>query len=201
MKLLASYTSPYARKVKVVAREKGIMEHMEEIFCDPWTDPDELKQHNPHGKVPVLITDEGFSLFNSAVIVDYIEATFDGPKFTPENGRARWDVLSAVALADGVLDASVVAFLERKRPEPEQWTMLIDRSIGKVTRAVQRMSDTYQSLPDELTLAHIMFANALEYVDFRLPDVHWRREHMALADWAQEISRRPSMMETQPREA
>ena len=201
MKLFASFTSPYARKVKVVAREKGIMDRMEEVFCDPWADPAELRFHNPHGKVPVLITDEGFSLFNSQLIVDYLDTTFDGPKMIPQSGRARWDVLNAVSLADGVLDASVVAFLERKRPELEQWNMLIDRNIGKVKRAIERMSETYQVLPDELTLAHIMYANALEYVDFRLPDVFWRREHMALADWAQEISHRPSMQETQPREA
>jgi len=201
VQLLASFTSPYARKVKVVAREKGIMAHMEEVFCDPWTDPDELKEHNPHGKVPVLITDEGFSLFNSQVIVDYLEATFDGPKLVPSSGRSRWEVLNAVSLADGVLDASVVAFLERKRPEPEQWTMLIDRNIGKVKRAVIRMGETYSALPQELTLAHIMYANALEYVDFRLPDVDWHNEHKGLAEWAQEISNRPSMQETLPREA
>ena len=130
MKLLASFTSPYGRKVKVVAREKMLMNRMEEVFCDPWEDPDELKVHNPHGKVPVLITDEGFSLSNSSVIVDYLETSFSGPKLIPVAGRVRWDVLNAVSLADGVLDASIVAFLERKRPEIEQWNMLIDRNIG-----------------------------------------------------------------------
>ena len=201
MILLASLTSPYARKVKVVVREKGLLDQMEEVFCDPWTDPDDLKFLNPHGKVPVLVTDDGFSLSNSAVIVDYLETSFDGPKLIPVSGRMRWDVLNAVSLADGVLDASVVAFLERKRPKPEQWTMLIDRNIGKVKRAIKRMEETVASLPDELMLAHLMYAIALEYVDFRLPDLDWRNTHPALSEWAEAISTRPSMQETKPREA
>ena len=119
MKLFYSASSPFARKVRVAAREKGLAGSLEEVECNPFADPAELRRHNRLGKVPTLVTGE-LVLYDSPVICEYLDLRKDGHRLIPTSGSDRWRVLRAQALADGMMDIAVQLTLERRRAAAEQ---------------------------------------------------------------------------------
>ncbi len=198
MKLMMSYTSPYARKVRVCAFEKGLMDRIGIVETVPLEDPDALHKANPLGKVPALVLEDGTALYDSPVICDYIDSLGDTPKLVPASGPDRFHVLRRQALADGILDACVARLIERFRPEAEQSKRWLGRYENAILRAFDVMDQEVALLGSEVTLAHITFGCATAYADFRHPDLDWRQGRPRLADWDAQFSERPSMTETRP---
>lgn len=197
MRLFYSQTSPYARKARIVAREKGLLPRLEEMPCDPWSDPAALRFVNPLGRVPALVTDEGEALYDSTVICAYFNDQSPLPALIPL-GEGRYRILTAEALANGTIDTAVNVVLEDRRPEPERSAKMTLRWLETIDRAVGAMAEALPHLPGDLTIGHIGIAVALGYLDFRLPYVDWRTGHDKLADWHKGFAARQSMQETAP---
>ena len=198
MKLYSSPTSPYVRKVRVVAIEKGLADRVELIAANPWPDPAAVAAINPLGKVPALVTDEGLALYDSPVICEYLDALVPAAPLIPRSGAARWQVLRCQALCDGILDAAVAMVLERRRPQAE-------RSPAAQLRAADAIRRSLEALPQELRpggapfdLGQISAAVALGYLEFRLGDVELGAGEPAIHRWWAALSERPSLAATRP---
>lgn len=198
MQLFYSPTSPYARKCRIVARERGLMGEVEEVACNPMENPPELQAMNPIGKVPALILDDGTAIFDSPVIAEYLDGLGNAPALIPAAGAPRFKVLVAAALGQGVTDAAYNTTMERRRPESEQSPAAIARWQAAIRRGVDQMLDHLNGLPGDLTMGHIACGAALGYLDLRHGDLKWRDGRAELAAWFEEFNARPSMRETAP---
>jgi glutathione S-transferase len=200
MKLFWSPASPFARKVRSVAREKGLAGRVEEIQVAVYDDPAELLAANPLGKIPALILDDGAALYDSPVICAYLDAHPEGQgaPLCPASGMERWRVLRAEALADGAMDLALGLVLESRKPEGERSPTTAARSWSQLRRAVKAMPAEIAALPQGFTLGHLALACALGYFDLRHPDMGWRDGEAELARWYEEIARRPSLAATAP---
>jgi glutathione S-transferase len=203
MKLLGSLTSPYVRKVRIVLAEKKL--EYKFIVEDPWSDPATLNAANPLGKVPCLLLEGGDTLFDSRVIVEYVDTLSPVGRLIPEKGRERAEVRTWEALADGLLDAAVAARIEATWPgraESERCTAWIDRQLAKVDASVLALGkglgerNWFTGLHP--TLADIAVGCALGYLDFRFPQIDWRTGHPNLARLVQKLGQRPSFASTLP---
>lgn len=198
MRLLFAPPSAYSRKVRVVAREKNLQDAIEEVFSNPYENPPELQRANALGKIPSLQLDDGSTLFDSPVICEYLDSLNETPRLLPAAGAARWQVLRAQALADGLLDAAVLIAQEKRRPETEQSPAASARWNAVVDRALEALWPQLSALPELINLGQIACACALGYLDFRQPERDWRAAHRELAAWHAQFSQRPSMRATQP---
>jgi glutathione S-transferase len=198
MQLFFSPTSPFARKVRIVIIEKQLTERVQLIDCTPYEDPSELLRTNPLGKIPALALDNGFALFDSPVICEYLESLNPTPRLIPEAGAERWLVLRAQALADGMLDAAVLQVMESRRPEAERSPTAVAHWRVQMLRALAEMDTQLPQIPSALNLGQIAFASGLGYLDLRFPQLNWRATHPALAAWFIEISQRKSLRATEP---
>lgn len=196
MKLYGSLTSPYVRKARVLLREKNIpCEFVIAGASDPGSPVPAL---NPLGKVPVLSLDNGEALFDSPVIVEYLDA-LTAPAWLPVAGEARWATLRLEALADGMMDAVVARLLETRKPPAQQAADFIRNQEAKVARSLDYAEGQLGSrswfVADRFGLADLAVAVALEYIDFRYAH-DWRSGHMRLARWLAGVGARPSFLET-----
>lgn len=191
MKLYYNKPSPYARKVLVIAHEKGVFETLERHEVDPWTDPPDLLAANPIGKLPALIADDGLLITESTTIGEYLEDVGSGPRLI---GTPRRDVMARAALAQGLIDAAFIGVIERRRPADKQWPDWIARQRRAINRTLPRLCVQM----GRFDFGDIAAACALAYLEFRLSDIPWRRDHPALAAWLDEVSARPSMVATKP---
>lgn len=198
MRLFYSTSSPFARKVRIVAREKGIADAVVEIECNPFADPAELRQHNQLSKVPTLIVANDLVLYDSPVICEYLDSLAESPRLLPREGRDRWLVLRAQALADGLLDLAVALTLEGRRLVHEQSALAKERWREQIRGALDAMQTQLGELPDTPTLGHAGFGAALGYLDFRHPDMSWRKRRPKLTSWFEVFAARSSMKETLP---
>lgn len=198
MKLFYANTSPYARKVRVVAAEKGLDGRIEAILCNPFDESPELKAVNPLGKVPSLLLDNGDVLYDSPAICEYLDSLAADSRLIPEEGSSRWVVLRRHALADGILDAAFAIVMERRRPEGEQSPSWMERWAAAIGRSLDAVETEIGSFPAKPDLAHIAVACALAYLDFRLPDLEWRNARPATEKWFDKFAERPSMKDTRP---
>jgi glutathione S-transferase len=201
MKLLHSNTSPYARKVRVVAAEKKL--ELELVTSDPWVSNPELEKANPLGKVPALLTDDGGSLFDSRVIVEYLDGLSPVHRLIPDSTRDRIAVKRWEAIADGLEDAAIIARLEFMRPDKnESSAKQIDRQRSKIVASLAEMSrelgDNDFCVGKALTLADIATGCALGYLLLRYPDIAWETEFPNLARLYKKLSARPSFIATDP---
>jgi len=198
MKLYGSLTSPYVRKVRILIREKNLA--CEFVVADAWAADSPIPALNPLGKVPALVLDNGDVLFDSPVIVEYLDS-LKAPALLPVSGAARWETLRWQALADGMLDATVSRLLELRRPAEQQSAENVRRQEDKIARSIeyteQRLSRESWLRENRFTLADLVMAVALEYIDFRYPH-NWRGRHARLAQWLAGVSARPSLIETRP---
>ena len=202
MKLIGSLTSPYVRKVRIVMAEKKLDCQFE--LEDVWS-RDEILASNPLGKVPCLVMEGGEAVFDSRVIVEYLDTLSPVGKLIPPSGRERVEVRTWEALGDGVLDAAILARLEATWPgrgPGERSQAWIDRQLSRVDAALVAMS---QGLGDKpyccgihLTLADIAVGCALGYLDFRFPQIDWRARHPNLHKLHDKLAARPSFADTQP---
>lgn len=202
MKLLYTLTSPYARKVRVVAAEKRIeIEMLKVALADPACP---VIQYNPLGKIPVLVLDDGESLFDSRVIVEYLDTLSPVGRLIPQDGRERAAIKCWEAMADGVLDAAVAIFIENNRRAPAlRDPVWVERQQRKITATLDVMN---QSLGENtfcrgvsLSLADIAVGCALAYLDLRFPDIEWRARGAHLARlYDDRLVQRPSFTNTRP---
>lgn len=198
MKLFYSATSPYSRMVRLVVLEKGMQDKVELMLCNPFEDAQTLKTVNPLGKVPVLVLDDGDALYDSPVICAWLDNQSAFNPLIPETGKAHWRVRRCEALADGILDAAYNTVMERRRPEGERSMNWIQNWTGEITNALVMVEADVNDLGDSVTLAHLAFATALGYLEFRLPEIEWRDNGPATAAWYDIFRKRASMCETQP---
>jgi glutathione S-transferase len=202
MKLLGAVTSPYVRKVRIVMAEKKLDYQL--VLEDVWAS-DAIVKANPLGKVPCLIMEGGEAMFDSRVIVEYLDTLSPVGKLIPNSGRERVEVRTWEALADGLLDAAVLARLEQTWPgrsDEQRSTAWIERQLGKIDAALAAMS---QGLGDKpfctgihLTLADIAVGCALGYLDFRFPQIDWRNRHRVLARLSDKLGQRQSFIDSAP---
>ncbi|MFZ5561507.1 MAG: glutathione S-transferase [Pseudomonadota bacterium] len=200
MKLIASATSPFARKVRIVFAEKGLP--CDFIVDVPWNADTEVPKFNPLGKVPVLLRDDGDTLYDSRVIVEYLEQVKPWPMLIPAEAEAMIAVKKWEALADGVSDAAAAIFIERKRPEAQQSPDWILRQQGKIDNGLAVMNTSLQGpycIGQNFTLADVAVGCCLGYLDFRFAEIDWRGRHPALGALAERLAPRPSFVETLPR--
>jgi glutathione S-transferase len=202
MKLIGSLTSPYVRKARVVLAEKKIEYTFEPE--DPWNEISRVPDANPLGKVPVLVLEDASTLFDSRVIVEFLDSVSPISRLIPPNNREKIEVKRWEALADGVLDAAVAVVLERRRPSKQRSEATIKRQMDKIERGLAVMSRDLADLPwctgNAFTLADIACGVALGYLDFRHGTVDWRVRHPNLARLAARLAERPSFADTAPHE-
>lgn len=203
MQLFYSPTSPYARKCRVVARERGLMAELQEMLCNPMEDPPELQAKNPLGKVPALVLADGAAVFDSPVIAEYLDSLGEAEPMIPAEGAARFKVLTAAALGQGMTDAAFNVTMEGRRPEGERSAAAVARWRAAILRGLDHMTGHVQGLPGDLTpnavtMGHVACACALGYLDLRHGDLGWRDGRGDLADWFAAFDARPSMRETDP---
>jgi glutathione S-transferase len=203
MKLIGAITSPYVRKVRIVMAEKKL--DYQFVQEDVWAAETTIAESNPLGKVPCLVMEGGEALFDSRVIVEYLDTLSPVGKLIPAVGRERAEVKTWEALADGVLDAAILARLENHwagRSKAQRSQAWIDRQLGKVSGSLKAMS---QGLGDKpfcagihLSLADIAVGCALGYLDFRFPEIDWRTPYPNLAKLQDKLMQRPSFQDTRP---
>ncbi len=200
MKLIYSPTSPFARKVLIVAIERGLDEAIERVVADPWAGDSEVPEYGPLGKVPVLETPDAGRLFDSPVICEYLDAQHVGEPVFPASGPARWRALRAQALGDGILDAAVAWRLEKMRPESGRSAAWIERQLAAIRRALAALEAQPPRADAGLTIGDIATAVALGYLDFRVAEEDWRATHPRLESWFSDWAGRDSMRATEPPE-
>lgn len=198
MKLFWSPASPYARKVRTVAREKGLTGRIEEVSVDTAQVPPDLIATNPLGKIPALALDDGSALYDSPVICAYLDEAGSGTALVPSAGPDRFLVLRAEALADGVMDLAVGLVMETRKPEDERSPTTVAKWRGQLARSLDAMEVDCAALPGTATLGHLAFVCALDYVAFRHPDMAWQQGRDALAAWHAVVANRPSLLDTAP---
>lgn len=194
MKLFMSPSSPFARKARVVLREHGLEKEVEEIAVSPLDNPADLRAANPLGTIPALVLDDGTRLCDSKLITEYLD-TRHTPCFYPTDAT-RWEAMERASLAEGIMVASVATVLERRRPDAEQSQYWFDRWRKAIEGALGALADDTKK--HRFDIGDLGLAIALEYLDFRLPEIGWREAHPALADWLGRHRDRPSLVATRP---
>jgi glutathione S-transferase len=201
MKLIGSNTSPYVRKVRIVMAEKKL--DYQYVVEDVWANDNMLK-NNPLGKVPCLVLEGVEAIFDSRVIVEYVDTLSPVNRLIPPTGRERVEVRTWEALGDGVLDAAIAARLEANwAPRGEQRSQAwIDRNMGRVTASLKAMSRGLGEKPWcaglHMSLADIAVGCALFYLDFRFSHIDWRGEYTNIARLAEKLAARKSFIDTVP---
>jgi len=201
MKLVGSLSSPYVRKVRVVMAEKKL--DYELILDNVWAPDTRIHQSNPLGKVPCLVMEDGGAMFDSRVIVEYLDTLTPVCKLIPPNGRERAEVKCWEALADGVMDAAILVRLERTlRAEAQQSQEWIDRQMNKVHDGLKAMAaglkDTAYCCGTHYTLADVAVGCALGWLSFRFPEIDWRGSYPNLGKLFDKLSERQSFKDTLP---
>lgn len=203
MKLIGAVTSPYVRKVRIVMAEKKL--DYEFVQEDVWSPATTITQSNPLGKVPCLVMEGGEALFDSRVIVEYMDTLSPVGKLIPGTGRERAEVKTWEALADGVLDALILARLEASwggRSAEQRSQAWIERQIAKTHASLAAMDRGLGDKPFchgvHLSLADIAVGCALGYVDFRFAQIDWRAAHPNLARLQEKLMQRQSFIDTRP---
>lgn len=203
MKLIGSISSPYVRKVRVVMAEKKL--DCDFVSEDVWSAQTTIGESNPLGKVPCLVMEGAEALFDSRVIVEYLDTLSPVGKLIPASGRERSEIKTWEALADGLLDAAILARLEATwagRTEAQRSQAWIDRQLGKIDASLIAMSRGLGDKPYcagiHLSLADIAVGCAVGYLDFRFPQIEWRTDYPNLVRLHDKLMLRPSFAATVP---
>ena len=198
MKLYGSTTSPYARKARILVKEKNLP--VEFVVADPWPDDSPLIAKNPFSKVPVLEIGPGNYLFESVLIVHYLD-NVDGKPLTPKNAAGYWQAQWWQALGNGIIDAGIARIMEMRRPGDKQMPEKIAREEKRIQRAVGLAESAFRGgeflVGDRFSLADLVMGAGLQYTDFRYPH-DWRSRAPRLAKWHAGIAGRRSFEETLP---
>ena len=203
MKLIGSATSPYVRKVRIVMAEKKLDYQL--LHEDVWSATTTITASNPLGIVRCLVMEGGEAVFDSRVIVEYLDTLSPVGKLIPTQGRERAEVKTWEALADGLMDAAILARLEATwagRNATDRSQPWIDRQMGKITATLKAMStglgDKSFCSGIHFSLSDVAVGCALGYLDLRFSDVNWRDAHPNLGKLQEKLTQRPSFVETLP---
>jgi glutathione S-transferase len=203
MKLIGSITSPYVRKVRIVLAEKRL--DFQFVTEDVWAATTQITASNPLGKVPCLVMEGAEAMFDSRVIAEYLDTLSPVGKLIPASGRERAEVKTWEALADGLLDAAILARLEATWPgrsDAERSQAWIERQFGKIQAALIAMARGLGEKPFcsgvHFTLSDVAVGCALGYVDFRFPQIGWRAAHPNLVKLSDKLNLRTSFQDTKP---
>ena len=203
MKLIGSTTSPYVRKVRIVMAEKKL--DYQFLLDNVWSADTRIAASNPLGKVPCLVMEGGEAVFDSRVIVEYLDTLSPVGKLIPSTGRERAEVKTWEALADGLLDAAILVRLENTfegRKPSERSQAWIDRQMDKVHASLKAMAQGLGDKPfcsgSHLSLSDIAVGCALDWLEFRFPDIGWRAEYPNLAKLMDKLAQRASFADTKP---
>ena len=200
MKLIGTPSSPFTRKVRVVLAEKRI--DYEFVVDAPGDATTQVPNYNPLGKVPVLITDDGATIFDSRVIVEYLDSASPVTKLIPEDIRQRIQARRWEALADGCTEATVAVVAEKRRPPSQQLAAAIARQQGKIDRALAVMAEDLGARNwcsgEAYSLSDIAVGCSLGYLDLRLPDLNWRKAYPNLGRLTDRLAQRASFRDTVP---
>ena len=197
MKLYISTPSPFARKCRIVAREKGLSDRIEEIIADPYGDAPALLAANPLVQVPALIAGDGEPITDSPVICEYLDALGSGPRLLPTDGPERWRVKRLETLANGVLEMGVKLLLEKRRPEHERspsWLQRWGRNMALGLDALEAVAPR----AEPLDMGVITTGVAVTWIGFRHPEVDWRTGRPNLVALQAALEARDSFRETRP---
>lgn len=201
MKLIGTHTSPYVRKARIVLSEKKM--DYEFVLNDVWSAATDIEQSNPLGKVPVLVLDDNTCIYDSRVIVEYLDARAPIQRLIPENGRERTEVRVWEALADGMQDAAISMLLEGRRPDGEKSQSWIARQARKVDAALASMSRSLGKnawcYGRSFSLADVAVGSALGYLDFRFPENNWKKTYPNLRAHYEKLMERESFKSTVPK--
>ena len=199
MRLFCTLTSPYARKVRVVLAEKKI--DCELVIESPRTS-ELIATYNPLARVPVLVLDDDSAIYDSPVIVEYLDNVAPNNKLMPQPNRERIEVRVREALADGLLDAAVAIRNETLRPVKQRDTAAIERNhlaIGRSLQAMElKLGENTWSMGTHFCMADIALGSALGYLEFRFGDIDWRAAQPNLARLYEKLMQRPSFIDTVP---
>ncbi len=200
MKLLYTLNSPYARKVRIVAIEKHIDLTLQEVVLGDPESP--LKQHNPLGKIPVLILNDGDSLYDSRVIVEFLDNIAPGTHLIPTDNSSKIATRRWEALCDGISDAAVSAMLEGRKPSEKQSQANIDKQIDNIKRGLEVLNADITKkkwcVNETFSLADIALGCMLGYVDLRYKHLNWQDNYSNLAKHYGVLVKRPSFKMTMP---
>lgn len=200
MKLLSATPSPYARKVRIALAEKGIpFELVTEV---PWNDDTQTPRYNPLEKLPILIMDDGSSIYESHFILEYLEMKYPTPSLLPDSDD---DILAAKrfqVLGDGVCDALVLLFFERLRPAEHRSNSWMSRQRRKMDGGVREIArsvgDRDWAVGDRFGLGDIAAGCTLGILDVRFPELEWRKDYPSLERYVDRLAQRPSFQSTVP---
>jgi glutathione S-transferase len=203
MKLIGSAASPYVRKVRVVMAEKRL--DYQFVIEDVWSADTTIASSNPLGKVPCLIMDGSEAMFDSRVIVEYLDTLSPVGKLIPQQSRERAEVKTWEALADGVMDAGLLLRMEATwvhRADSERSQAWMDRQRGKINAGIAAMAKGLGDKPFcsgiHLSLSDIAVGCVLGWLDYRFPEIDWRADHANLVKLYDKLMLRPSFADTQP---
>lgn len=194
MKLLISTTSPYARKARVLLRERGLRSKVSEMVTNVY-ESELVNEYNPLGRVPVLV-DGDRTIFDSVVICQYLNQAGAGGS-AQEAAPVSWDVQIRTALTDGVIDSALQVVMELRRAAENQSEMVIKRQSAHIFRGLAACEAQFERFEASFDIPSIGLASALSYLDFRLPQMDWRQKNPKLAAWFSDVSQYDSMRETE----
>jgi len=200
LKIFYAAASPYVRKCLVGAHELGLYDRIERLPANahPVNRDRNIVARNPLGKIPTLIADDGTALYDSRVIFEYLN-DLAGGDLIPRHGSERWSVLVEQALADGMLDAALLARYENVlRPEALRWGDWTAGQLDKIATGLAALEERAPQFGDRVDLGTIAFGCVLGYLDFRFPTIAWRDRHPNAAAWFEWFGARDSMAATRP---
>lgn len=201
MELWFNPASPFARKVRILLREKELLSQVKEVstIVSPVAINANLALRNPLVKIPLLVLDDGEPLYDSRVICEYLDGLHDCAKSLPVSGALRFAALRQQALADGICDAAVLCRYEQAiRPESLRWASWIDGQMGKICGSLDALEAQVGSWTEDFDLGQMATVAALGYLDFRFGSLAWRPEHPRLAEWSKLVAMRSSVAATNP---
>ncbi|OFX14818.1 MAG: hypothetical protein A2516_04675 [Alphaproteobacteria bacterium RIFOXYD12_FULL_60_8] len=198
MTLFVSLTSPFARKARVVLKERGLEERVKQEITNPWQSEARLLAVNPLSQIPALVLEDGSALIDSPVICAYLDELAGPPVLHPQTAPAKWIDRRRTALADGMIDAAILVVMESRRPEDKRHAPWSEAQTAKLARGLDALEAEAESLNSTLTMGTLSIVVALDYLAFRLPGLNWRAGRPKLAAWYDVVSQRPSLIATRP---
>jgi glutathione S-transferase len=198
MRLFIASASPFVRKCRIVAREKGVLDQMEEVTADPYANDPDLVAANPIAQIPALVLDDGTVFTDSPVIAAVLDDLGAGGRLVPQNSEKAWEVRRLETLANGVLEMAVKLVLEGRRPENERSPTWIQRWTDNMGRALDAL-EAWDVQADPLDMGVITTGVALTYLDFRHPNYDWKTGRPNLVALQKALEQRQSFKETYPR--
>jgi glutathione S-transferase len=190
MILRSTPASPFGRKVSIAAGVLGLDKEITVESADPMNAADTLRRQNPLGKIPTLILDDGSALFDSRVIIEYLDHHVGGGRIIPREPAARFAALRLQALCDGVLDASILQVYEgRWRPAEKHEAKWLEYQAGKIERALATLEADPPPLDAIPNVGQIALACVLGYRDLRFQGT-WRASHPKLVAWLDRFAAR-----------